>query len=65
MVEATGFRNVNEQDIGTFYATEKAQLPTLKCPNCGSAVTSLYTIVTEQTCQNCNKKIQLMITKPQ
>lgn len=49
---------VTPSAIGTYYATEHAKLPGLKCPRC-EAVNPLGKLVADKECENCGKSISL------
>lgn len=49
---------VTPNTIGTYYATEHAKLPGLKCPRC-EAVNPLGKLVADKECENCGKSISL------
>lgn len=49
---------VTKNDIGTYYATENVQLPSIKCPRC-ETVTPLQKLVVDRECENCSMKIDL------
>lgn len=49
---------VTPSAIGTYYATEHAKLPGLKCPRC-EAVNPLGKLVADKKCENCGKSISL------
>ena len=49
---------VKADDIGTFHATERAQIPSIECPECGTA-TPLLKLVTDSRCENCGLDITL------
>lgn len=53
-------REIQVDDIGSFYATEHAQIPSIQCPECGTA-TPLQKLVTESLCENCGLGIILKI----
>lgn len=52
---------LDTDDLGTLYATEAAQLPTIECPACGSSTTDLWTLLSGNQCENCGAEIQLAI----
>lgn len=49
---------VTKNDIGTYYATEHAQLPSIMCPRCES-VTPLQKLVIDRECENCGMIMDL------
>jgi hypothetical protein len=49
---------VTRSDVGTYYATENAQLPSLECPRCDN-VTPLQKLVSDQECETCGLEITL------
>ncbi|MFB6200139.1 MAG: hypothetical protein ABEJ83_04620 [Candidatus Nanohaloarchaea archaeon] len=51
---------LSSEDIGTFYATEKAKLPSIKCPECDAA-NPLSKLVSEKECENCKTGITVKI----
>jgi DNA-directed RNA polymerase subunit RPC12/RpoP len=57
-------KTITVEDIGTYYATENAQLPSIMCPECNS-VTPLTKLVSEKECENCSTKIELKIETEQ
>jgi Zn finger protein HypA/HybF involved in hydrogenase expression len=51
---------ITPNDIGTYYATENAQLPSIKCPRCES-VTPLQKLASNRSCENCGMRMDLRL----
>ena len=51
---------VTPTDIGTYYATENAQLPSIECPRCDH-VTPLNKLVSDKECENCGMTMSLKL----
>ena len=51
---------VTPSNIDTYHATELVQVPSIKCPECGTA-TPLSKLVAEQECENCKTTLKIHI----